>query len=156
MLKNNISVILNKKVSFPFRKEWIKNISGKILRLLEITEPIELGVFITDDKDLKKLNKIHLGLNEPTDVLSFYMSSRIHDESDAFVLPPDGIRHLGEVIISFERAKSQAVSFGKTIEDEMKLLLVHSILHLLDYDHEKPEDARKMIKKEKEILIGLS
>jgi probable rRNA maturation factor len=69
-----------------------------------------------------------------------------------FATPPDGIKHLGEVLISYPQAVEQAVENGHPVEKEIAVLVIHGTLHLLDYDHNKPEAAQKMKSRETAIL----
>ena len=69
-----------------------------------------------------------------------------------FILPPDGVRHLGEVIISCPQAASQASERHHSLEREIAILTVHGVLHLLGYEHDKPELEQAMRAKEAEIL----
>jgi probable rRNA maturation factor len=90
-------------------------------------------------------------VDEPTDVLAFYMLPQ--KEADfSFALPPDGVTRLGEVIISYPQAVKQAKEQGHSTERELALLIIHGILHLLGYDHEEPGEEAKMREKEKELL----
>ena len=106
---------------------------------------VELSILLCDDAFIHPLNRDYRGKDKPTDVLSFAM----REEGD----PNDPV--LGDVIISVERAQSQASERGHPIGVELALLLVHGILHLLGYDHENDEEAQKMEMKEKEILSTL-
>ena len=93
----------------------------------------ELSILITDDEEIRTLNRNYRSVDSPTDVLSF---SQV--EWDGPVIAP---QLLGDVVISWETAQSQARDLGHTLAEEMKRLLVHGILHLLGYDHEKDEEA---------------
>jgi len=106
---------------------------------------VELSILLCDDAFIHPLNRDYRGKDKPTDVLSFAM----REEGD----PNDPV--LGDVIISIERAKEQAMDRGHSIGVELALLLVHGILHLLGYDHEDDEEAQVMEAKEKEILSTL-
>ena len=77
------------------------------------------------------------------------------EEPAAFIGPPDGLMHLGEVIISYPQAVIQAQEHGHSIKREMAILIVHGVLHILGYDHEKPRMEPAMKAKEKEILAAL-
>src|SRR4030042_1290206 len=70
----------------------------------------------------------------------------------SFVDPPDGVRHLGEVMISYTQAVKQAQEQGHNVAQELALLIVHGVLHLLGYDHELPQENQLMRAKENEIL----
>ena len=95
----------------------------------------DLTVVISSDTQLLELNRQYLGIDAPTDVLSFQA-----DEPD----PETGRRYLGDVIISFPRAQAQADTAGHTVLDELQLLVVHGVLHLLGYDHGAPAQKQEM------------
>jgi len=100
---------------------------------------------------VKQLNRDYRGVDEPTDVLAFYMLPQQGADS-SFALPPDGVTRLGEVIISYPQAVAQAREQGHSPERELALLVIHGILHLLSYDHEEPEEESKMRERERELL----
>jgi probable rRNA maturation factor len=107
--------------------------------------PGELSVAVTGDATVRDLNQRFRGIDEPTDVLSFDLAGAGFPEADR--------ASLGEIIISFETAARQAAEAGQPIEDELAHLVVHGVLHLLGYDHERPADARRMRARE-ELLLG--
>jgi probable rRNA maturation factor len=130
-----------KKVSI--RK--LKTIALKILELVD-QDRAELSLAIVDNQEMQKLNAKFRNKDYPTDVLSF--------PSDAVV--PTGARVLGDVIISVDRAQSQAKERERTLQEEMVTLLIHGILHLLGYDHERSaKDAGIMRRREKKIYRSL-
>jgi len=100
---------------------------------------------------VQKLNRDYRGVDAPTDVLAFNMLPQ-KETTTSFVLPPDGVTRLGEVIISYPQAMEQAKEQGHSVNKELALLIIHGILHLLGYDHEQPEEEAKMRAKEKELL----
>ena len=106
----------------------------------------ELTIVLTDDARLKELNRDYLGIDAPTDVLSFPAS-----ETD----PETGARYLGDILISIPRAKSQATAAGHPLESEVQLLVVHGVLHLLGHDHANAEEKSRMWKAQSEILTQL-
>ena len=91
-------------------------------------------------------------MDEPTDVLAFYMLPQ-GEGDDSFALPMDEVTRLGEVIISYPQAVEQAREQGHSLGRELALLIIHGILHLLGYDHEEPEEEAKMRAREKELLV---
>ena len=109
----------------------------------------DLTVVLSDDVRLQKLNRDYLGVDAPTDVLSFPAS-----ETD----PETGARYLGDILISIPRADAQAKSAGHSLESELQLLVVHGVLHLLGYDHAEAKEKSKMWKVQAEVLerLGLS
>ncbi|MFH1651085.1 MAG: rRNA maturation RNase YbeY [Chloroflexota bacterium] len=129
---------------------WLRQAAARVLRAEGIGETVEVGLVITGQKQIRELNRTYRGIDAPTDVLSFFMTPE--NEEMPFVAPPDGTRRLGEVIISCPQAKRQAKSQDHSLLDELAILITHGVLHLLGYDHEKPGDARKMRRREAEIL----
>jgi probable rRNA maturation factor len=143
------------QVARPFRSAlraaWLRRIARHVLTV-EGVGPAQLGVVITDEATVRELNRRYLGVDEPTDVLSFGLG----EKGDApFVLPPGEAAVLGEVIISYPTAVRQAEEEGHSVEAEVAHLLVHGILHLLGYDHVEAEDERVMRRREQEILADL-
>ena len=111
-------------------------------------EPLDvnLSVVLTDNRRLRKLNRDYLGVDAPTDVLSFPAS-----ESD----PETGARYIGDILISVPYATRGAKQAGNSLEAELQLLVVHGVLHLLGHDHAKPKEKAKMWKAQAEILEAL-
>ncbi len=81
---------------------------------------------ITDDEHIRELNRTYRGKDKPTDVLSFPICEKVGDRLI-----------LGDVVISVDRAKAQAKEMGHSLEEEFQRLLIHGIIHLLGYDHER-------------------
>jgi probable rRNA maturation factor len=95
----------------------------------------DVTILLTDDSQLHELNQQYLGVDAPTDVLSFPSG-----ETD----PDTGEAYLGDVIISIPRAKAQATAAGHKLEAEVQLLVIHGVLHLLGYDHAEAEGRARM------------
>ncbi len=100
----------------------------------------ELTVVITGDDEVQALNRDYRGVDASTDVLAF----GVVDDGAVFVTAPDTLPYLGDVVISYPRAVAQAADYAQPVDDELCILVVHGVLHLLGYDHEIPEDAEKM------------
>jgi probable rRNA maturation factor len=110
-----------------------------------------VGIVVTGQEMVRQLNRIYRGKDEPTDVLAF--SARQEAEGlPPFILAPDGLLHLGEVIISYPQAAIQAEEHGHPLKRELSILLIHGLLHLLGYEHEEAGAGRKMRDREKELL----
>jgi probable rRNA maturation factor len=118
--------------------------------LLHQSAPVEaeLTIVLSDDAQLQQLNSQWMGVDAPTDVLSFPS-----EETD----PESGNRYLGDVLISVQRAAEQAAAGGHSAEAEVQLLVVHGILHLLGHDHADADEKARMWQAQGEILsrIGL-
>jgi len=106
----------------------------------------EMSLIITDNEEVRALNARYRGVDAPTDVLSF---------ADGSVIPATGAPYLGDVVISYPRAKAQAESGGHPVEWELCLLAVHGVLHLLGHDHAKPSEKALMWSAQSEILNSL-
>ena len=109
----------------------------------------DLTIVLTDDAQLHELNRDYLGIDAPTDVLSFPAS-----ETD----PENARRYLGDILISVQRANEQARAAGHALAAEVQLLAVHGTLHLLGYDHAEADEKARMWKAQAEVLerLGLS
>lgn len=130
---------------------WVKKIVWQVLKAEEVPHPYEVSVVFTDSDTVQQLNRDYRGMDEPTDVLAFYMLPQ-RENDDSFALPPDEVTRLGEVIISYPQAIEQAREQRHSPDRELALLIVHGILHLLGYDHEEPKEEDEMRKREKELL----
>ncbi len=135
----------------PEQIKLIKSAIRATLRYEKFDRDCEVSVTLVDNEEIRELNREHRGIDKPTDVLSFPMFD--DDFGD------DEYEVLGDVVLSAERAAEQAVEYGHSFEREIAFLTVHSILHLLGYDHEagKAEES-EMFAKQEEVLskMGLS
>lgn len=102
--------------------------------------PGEMAVVLTDDTEIRALNRRYRGVDAPTDVLAFAES----EPTEPFVTSPEGACYLGEVFVSLPRAEEQAEEMGHAVEEELALLVVHGTLHLVGYDHETGEAEAEM------------
>jgi len=132
-------------------EERARKIVHDILKAEGVAPPLEISLVFTDSETVQKLNRDYRGVDAPTDVLAFYMLTE-KETSPSFVLPPDGVTRLGEVIISYPQAVKQANEQGHSVDKELALLIIHGVLHLLGYDHEKSEEETKIRAREKELL----
>jgi probable rRNA maturation factor len=110
---------------------------NKLKDIYEYLTNKDIELILTDDEEIKKLNKEYRNKDKPTDVLSFPLEE----------MPG---MPLGSIVISIDTAKKGAQEHGHSVEDEIKLLFIHGLLHLLGYDHET--DNGEMREKEKEII----
>ena len=113
---------------------------------LEDTE-LEFSVIIVDNKRIHEINKEYRGIDRPTDVISF----ALEDSEDVNI---ENYRILGDIYISIDKVKEQAKTYGHSEKRELAFLTVHGFLHLLGYDHMKPEEEKVMFGKQEEILNG--
>ena len=117
-----------------------------------VKRDVEVSLTFADDESIHRLNLEYRGIDRPTDVLSFPLEEDAEEQTDR------GLLVLGDIVISLERAAAQAEEFGHSYEREVAFLCIHSMLHLLGYDHElgEAEDA-DMRRRQHEIIdsIGL-
>ena len=130
------------------------------LRAEGIETPCEINVLVTGDEEIKAINLASREIDKPTDVLSFPMFTLEPGNPPAdwtdYIDPESGLCPLGDMAISLERAVAQAKEFGHSARREVGYLTIHSVLHLLGYDHldEGPQKAQ-MRAREKEIVRGI-
>lgn len=121
----------------------------------------DVSVVIADDETLHDLNLRFRGFDEPTDVLSFgeesdpSLTEAGADESPAFPYPPEDSRSLGEIVLSYPLALRQAGEHNVRVEEEVALLIVHGVLHLLGHDHAEPNEEAAMKTLENQALAAL-
>ena len=122
----------------------------------EIARDLEVSVTFTDDEGIRKLNRNFRKIDRATDVLSFPLFD-FEGEGDALSDELDDM--LGDIVLSLERAEAQAEEYGHSFEREVAFLTVHSMLHLLGYDHEtSEEDELDMRRRQTAIMemLGLA
>ncbi|WP_036728572.1 rRNA maturation RNase YbeY [Peptoniphilus mikwangii] len=125
--------------------ELIKKSILEVIKSEKLDENIMVSVSFVDDEEIQELNKNFRGVDSSTDVLSFPIDDEFQIEE----------RILGDVVINTKRVIEQAQEFGHSNEREMSYLTVHSVLHLLGYDHIEEEDKLIMRSKEKIIMDNL-
>ncbi len=111
--------------------------------------PADVSVMIVDNKQIHQLNKEYRQVDRPTDVLSFPLWD---PEEDWVIVEDEETVPLGDIVISYAKAREQAEEFGHSLKRELGFLVVHGFLHLLGYDHETPEQEREMFGRQEEIL----
>lgn len=119
-------------------------------RLEGLSALTEVSVTFVDDGMIQMLNRDYRGIDAPTDVLSFPQ-----DDDGGFEAVPGMPRMLGDIIISLQRARDQAAEYGHDVNREVMYLAVHGFLHLLGYDHDSPEEQKRMREQEERILKEL-
>ena len=130
----------------PFPEDLLERAAKAALAHESESLDSELSIILTNDARLHELNLNYLGVDAPTDVLSFPAS-----ETD----PDTGAHYIGDILISVPRAQAQAENAGHPLEWEVQLLVVHGVLHLLGHDHAEREEKARMWKAQAEILESL-
>lgn len=141
--------VFKEGIKLPYKnitKQAIKKIAILTAERLDIQNAF-ITIIVTDDAYIKNINREFRGLNEPTDVISFSNRENPFPEVDP------SQEEIGDIYISLERAERQSIECRETLLDEVKRLVIHGMLHLLGYDHERSdEDEALMLQKEEEII----
>lgn len=140
-----ISIVSHREPE-PLDLDAFERLASFVLDREDAPESSELSIAIVEVHEIQSLNEQYRGKEGPTDVLSFPC------DDPCAVVEPGGMVTLGDVVIAPEIAGRQALEYGHTVEDELNLLLVHGVLHLLGYDHEADEDALVMQARERVLL----
>jgi probable rRNA maturation factor len=149
-----INILIDKSYKGHINEGWLQGLTREVLAAEGVESSSEISLVITGQEKIRELNLTYLGRDEPTDVISFSMLPEYSGtEQASFIAPPDGIKHLGEVIISYPQAVIQAEERKHTIKRELTILLIHGVLHILGYDHEEPETGQKMRAREA-VIVG--
>ena len=138
--------MINIESDYDFPHSLFEHAAQAALEYQKESPDVDLSILLADDTRLHELNRDYLGVDAPTDVLSFPAS-----ETD----PETGSRYIGDIVISVPYAAKGAAKAGHPVESELELLVVHGVLHLLGHDHAKPKEKAKMWKAQAEILASL-
>ena len=162
-------IMLNTKINitydvFTVRQILTSSIINKcaleVLTAEKVPVPCEINVFVTNDKGIQAINAASRNIDRPTDVLSFPMfqlkAGVLPEDWSEYIDPETGLCPLGDMAISLERAVAQAKEYGHSARREIGYLTIHSMLHLLGYDHmDEGEDKLLMRTREEAIAAGI-
>ncbi len=149
---------------FPFDvEELVEQVAGQVLDTESCPYEVQLNVLITDNAGIREYNRQFRDIDKETDVLSFpnidFESPavfEIEEDREADYFDPDsGELILGDIILSVDRVKEQAESYGHSLKREFAFLVAHSLLHLCGYDHMEEADAAIMETKQEAALQAL-
>ena len=148
---------VNGRVCFLY-KRLAKKVALRVLEIMNQPEGLEVAISFVSQAEIKKLNSEMRNVDKVTDVLSFpsfnIKAGDILDlKSDEAVMlkTEKGFIHFGDMALCFDQCKKQAKEYGVSVKSEIKKLVIHSMLHLMGYDHIEDVDFEVMHKKEKEI-----
>ena len=143
----------------------INEVCEKALKAEEVNIPYQISLLFVDNEEIRDINRETRGIDKATDVLSFPMLDypkdkvfkEVYKETKFNEIYLDGEELvLGDMVLSLERAKEQSIEYNHSFNREVCYLVVHSILHLLGYDHMEDEEKKRMRKREEEILGDLN
>lgn len=145
-----IKNLTRSKVEENFLRDVAEKTQEFLPKFAKKRKKLEIELIIVGEKRIKSLNKVWRGKDAATDVLSF--GNNGGKKKTGFILAPDNINNMGEIFICYPAAARQARQYGSSVKEEMARLLVHGILHLAGYDHEKSaSEARKMFDLQEKI-----
>ena len=124
----------------------IRRAALAVLKAEEVDEPCDLSVLLTDDEGIHVINREFRQVDKPTDVLSFPMGD---------VDPRNGRLLLGDMVLNVDRAKAQGEEFGHGPEHELSYLTVHSVLHLLGYDHVDEGEMKRAMRAREKVIMNM-
>ncbi len=159
-----VSILFAEGFEGSLDESWLRGIVEATLLAEGVTDSAEaaaeasaaeVSLVIAGQDEVHRLNREYLGEDRPTDVLSFPMLPPHGADDPGFVTPPDGLRHLGEVIVSYPQAVAQAQEHGHAVTREVAFLTIHGVLHLLGYDHAEPAEEKAMHSREAAILAQI-
>lgn len=145
--------------------ELINEVCQQSLKAEEMNSPYQISLLFVDNDEIREINRDTRGIDKATDVLSFPMLDYPKDKVFKDVYKSvkfneiylDGEELvLGDMVLSLERAREQSIEYNHSFNREVCYLVVHSILHLLGYDHMENEEKKKMRQREEEILGNLN
>ncbi len=142
----------------PQQRALVKRTALAVLDLEGITTPCLISVSVTDDIGIKEINSDSRGVDSPTDVLSFpmleLMPGEVPQPTAENMDPETGLIYLGDMVVSLQRALEQADEYGHSPERELAYLTVHSVLHLLGYDHMDEGAEKELMRTHEERVLA--
>ena len=154
-MENYIDVSGRTSSSF---KKIAREVALKVLKLMNQPEGLEVAITFVTEKTIQEINKEYRNIDRVTDVLSFPSTTLeageifdIESEESIFLRQEDGLIHFGDMALCTKRLREQAKEYGNSPEKELKKLVIHSMLHLMGYDHIEDSDYEIMNKKEVEL-----
>ena len=144
MRRLHLSIRIEKPFAGIVGRRFLREVVELTLASAGMNSAVELGLVIAGDGTVHELNRSYRSVDRTTDVISFALTETSDREVEGFIMPPDDVRHLGDVVISYPQAKRQAREHRHPVEHELALLLAHGVLHLLRYDHQCNHDEKIM------------
>lgn len=152
-------------ITFDFEIEpLVQSIVEEVLDMENCPYEAQINVLVTDNEGIRKINREFRSLDAPTDVLSFPAIpfeaesdfSIVEEAESDYFEPETGELILGDIMISAEKVKEQALKYNHSERREFGFLVAHSMLHLCGYDHMEPEEAERMEEKQRKVLDKLA
>jgi len=162
-----MTINIDKEVELAFtfdQDEYVKKVILAAMDFVDCPYEAEVNVLFTDNEGIHEMNKEYREIDRPTDVLSFPMVEydipgnfdSVEEEQEECFHPETGELLLGDIVLSYDKIKEQAIEYGHSELRELCFLVAHSMLHLFGYDHMTEEEAAVMESKQTEILNELN
>jgi probable rRNA maturation factor len=129
---NTINILADAK--FPFDRVLLREHLTKVLAKYRLTDKVEVDVMVVGKRKMSELHCVYMKIDGPTDVLSFPLNDSSDDRP--FISSPDGILRLGDIVVCYSVAVEEALEKQCKVDDQIKLLAEHGLMHLLGYHHE--------------------
>lgn len=149
-----MTLLIDNRTNFNFTDELkalLEKVCLESFKYEEFEDDCEISLSIVSNKEIQEINKQFRNIDLPTDVLSFPQLT--FEEGETADVNENEEIILGDIIISIDKAKEQAEEYGHSLERELAFLAVHSMLHLMGYDHMIQEEEEDMFRRQKEILM---
>ena len=159
-MKHNIVITFRIEKGVRRLPLWLhlKKCIEAALEAEQVNAPCEINVLVADNPTIKAINKAYWNIDRETDVLSFPMfqfePGKLPKDLSEYLDPETGLLPLGDMAISYEKAKAQAEEFGHSVKRELGYLTIHSILHLLGYDHVDEGPMKKQMRAREEAICA--
>ena len=159
-MKHNIVITFQIEKGVRRLPLWLhlKKCIEATLRAESVSVPCEINVLVADNQTIRAINKAYRSIDRETDVLSFPMfqfePGKLPKDLSEFLDPETGLLPLGDMAISYEKAKAQAEEYGHSVKRELGYLTIHSILHLLGYDHVDEGPMKKQMRAREEAICA--
>ena len=145
------------KVSYTYKK-LARYVAEEVIKYMNQPTQIEVAIEFVSEKEIQRLNKENRNIDKVTDVLSFPSTEiavgeilDIDNQEYAYLITDDGYLHFGDMALCLKQTKRQAKEYGVSVKSEIKKLVIHSMLHLMGYDHIEDSDYEVMNIKELEL-----
>jgi probable rRNA maturation factor len=142
-----INLLIHKKYQNCITNSRLVDVFNQTLKVLKVQLPCDVTLLITNNYGIRKLNKKYRHINKATDVLSF---------NGEYVNLETGIPYIGDIVISYPKAKFNSKHKKHSIDDEIELLLIHGLLHLFGFDHDNALHKSKMWETQTKILSQIN
>ncbi|SEP89781.1 rRNA maturation RNase YbeY [Piscibacillus halophilus] len=131
-------------------KNWLSKLLQYAAEMEEVNSEAEMSVTFVNNTQIQDINREYRQKDQPTDVISFAMQESGENEME--IVGDNLPEHLGDIVVSLEKAKEQAEEYNHSYQRELGFLIVHGFLHLLGYDHQTVEEEKEMFERQEHIL----